>query len=63
MQPLAESPGKRPDTMAAPRRFGRPNHSNYDNFLLKLTATAEGAAGEQVWKETLAAHWANCPAE
>lgn len=44
-------------------RFGRPNHSNYSNFLLKLTAAAEGAAGEQVWKDAIAAHWANCPAE
>lgn len=29
MQPLTESPGKRPDTMAAPRRFGRPNQTPY----------------------------------
>lgn len=44
-------------------RFGRPNHSNYDNFLLKLTATIEGEAGAKVWADTLAAHWANCPPE
>ena len=28
-QPLTESPGKRPDTMAAPRRFARPNQTPY----------------------------------
>ena len=44
-------------------RFGRPNHSGYDNFLLKLTATAEGADGEKIWNDAIAAHWANCPAE
>lgn len=44
-------------------RFGRPNHSNYDNFLLKLTASAEGDAGRKVWSDTLASHWANCPTE
>jgi hypothetical protein len=28
-QPLTESPGKRPETVAAPRRFGRPNQTPY----------------------------------
>lgn len=44
-------------------RFGRPNHSNYSNFHLKLTAAAEGEAGAKVWADALAAHWANCPTE
>ena len=44
-------------------RLGRPNHSNYSNFQLKLTGVAEGAAGAKVWADALAAHWANCPAE
>lgn len=44
-------------------RLGRPNHSGYDNFLLRLTAVATGAEGEAAWKNALAAHWANCPAE
>jgi hypothetical protein len=34
-QPLAESPGKRPDTVAAPRRFGRPNQTPYAPDSLK----------------------------
>ncbi|RYG31170.1 MAG: hypothetical protein EON93_13435 [Burkholderiales bacterium] len=44
-------------------RFGRPNHSNYSNFQLKLTSVAEGEAGTKVWADALAAHWANCAAE
>lgn len=44
-------------------RFGRANHSGYDNFLLKLTALQSGAEGEKAWKDALAAHWANCPPE
>ncbi|RYZ06571.1 MAG: hypothetical protein EON61_13770 [Alphaproteobacteria bacterium] len=44
-------------------RFGRPNHSNYSNFLLKLTTATEGEAGTKVWADALAAHWNNCPAE
>ncbi|MEQ1610197.1 MAG: hypothetical protein ABL956_14700 [Hyphomonadaceae bacterium] len=44
-------------------RFGRPNHSGYDNFLLKLTSVAEGPAGNQTWREAIAAHWKDCPAD
>lgn len=44
-------------------RFGRPNHSSYNNFLLKLTAATEGEAGSKVWADALAAHWRNCPDE
>ncbi len=44
-------------------RLGRPNHSGYDNFLLRLTGVATGSEGEATWKNALAAHWANCPAE
>lgn len=43
-------------------RFGRPNHSSYSNFLLKLTSVTEGEAGAKVWADRLAAHWANCSA-
>jgi hypothetical protein len=35
LQPLAESPGKRPDTVAAPRRYGRPNQTPYAPESLK----------------------------
>jgi hypothetical protein len=44
-------------------RFGRPNHTGYDNFLLKLTGVTTGAEGETAWKNALAAHWQNCPPE
>lgn len=44
-------------------RFGRPNHSNYDNFLLKVTGVTEGESGIKVWTDALAAHWANCAPE
>lgn len=44
-------------------RFGRPNHSDYDNFMLKLTAVAEGESGAKTWSDAIAAHWANCPPE
>jgi len=42
-------------------RFGRPNHSGYDNFLLKLTGVAEGPAGDDAWRNAIAAHWKDCP--
>jgi hypothetical protein len=44
-------------------RLGRPNHSGYDNFLLKLTSVAEGPAGDEAWRDAIAAHWKNCPAD
>jgi len=42
-------------------RFGRPNHTGYANFMLKLTAATPPPEGEAVWREALAAHWRNCP--
>ena len=42
-------------------RFGRPNHSGYDNFLLKLTGVTEGPAGDEAWRNAIAAHWKDCP--
>ena len=44
-------------------RFGRPNHTGYANFQLKLIAATPAPEGEAVWKKALADHWANCPAE
>lgn len=43
-------------------RFGRPNHTAYANFMLKLTAATPPPEGERIWREALAAHWRNCPA-
>jgi hypothetical protein len=43
-------------------RFGRPNHTEYANFMIKLIDSATGAAGEDMWRSTLSAHWQNCPA-
>lgn len=43
-------------------RFGRPNHTTYANFMLKLTAATPPPEGETVWREALAAHWRGCPA-
>jgi hypothetical protein len=42
-------------------RFGRPNHTTYANFALKLTAATPAPEGEAVWRKALADHWANCP--
>lgn len=44
-------------------RFGRPNHTGYANFQLKLIAATPGPAGDAVWRKALSDHWANCPAE
>jgi len=44
-------------------RLGRPNHTTYANFMLKLTAATPPPEGEKVWREALAAHWRNCPTE
>ncbi|MBK8837976.1 MAG: hypothetical protein IPO30_04560 [Hyphomonadaceae bacterium] len=44
-------------------RFGRPNHSGYDNFLLKLASVAEGPGGEAAWRNAIAVHWKDCPAD
>ena len=44
-------------------RFGRPNHTTYANFMLKLTAATPAPDGETVWRKALADHWANCPPE
>jgi hypothetical protein len=44
-------------------RFGRPNHTGYDNFLLRLIEATPGPAGVDAWRSALAAHWSNCPAE
>lgn len=44
-------------------RFGRPNHTTYANFMLKLTAVTSAPDGETVWRKALADHWANCPPE
>jgi hypothetical protein len=44
-------------------RFGRPNHTGYDNFLLRLIEATPGPAGVDAWRNALAAHWSNCPAE
>ena len=42
--------------------FGRPNHTGYANFQLKLTAASPAPEGDTVWRKALADHWANCPA-
>ncbi len=42
-------------------RLGRPNHTTYANFMLKLTAVTPPPEGGSVWREALAAHWRNCP--
>jgi hypothetical protein len=44
-------------------RFGRPNHTGYANFQLKLITATPASDGEAVWRRALADHWANCPAE
>ncbi len=44
-------------------RFGRPNHTTYANFQLKLISATPAPEGDAVWKKALADHWANCPAE
>jgi hypothetical protein len=44
-------------------RLGRPNHTGYDNFMMKLTEATPAPEGEAAWRNALAAHWANCPAE
>jgi len=41
--------------------FAEPNHSGYDNFHLVLQNVVEGPAGEQAWRDALAAHWQGCP--
>ncbi len=43
--------------------FGRPNHTGYANFQLKLIAATPAPEGDAVWRKALAGHWANCPAE
>ena len=43
--------------------FGRPNHTGYANFQLKLIAAASAPQGAAVWRKALSDHWANCPAE
>ena len=42
-------------------RFGRPNHTDYANFMLKLIAATPALDGDAVWRKALADHWANCP--
>ena len=42
-------------------RFGRPNHTGYDNFMLKLVEAAPAPDGVEAWRKALADHWANCP--
>jgi hypothetical protein len=44
-------------------RFGRPNHTGYANFQLKLIAATPAPEGDAVWRKALTDHWANCPAE
>lgn len=44
-------------------RFGRPNHTNYANFMLKLIATTPAPDGEAAWRKALTDHWSNCPPE
>jgi len=44
-------------------RFGRPNHTGYANFQLKLITATPAPDGETVWRKALSDHWANCPAE
>lgn len=50
-------------------RFGAPNHTGYDDFLLRLESMTPAfdidtgeATGEDLWREELLAHWRNCPA-
>ena len=43
--------------------FGRPNHTEYANFQLKLISAAPAPEGDAVWRKALSDHWANCPAE
>lgn len=40
-------------------RFGKPNHSGYKDFLLKLDSAAI-ENGSQAWRDALAAHWKDC---
>lgn len=42
-------------------RFGRPNHTGYDNFMMKLIEVTPAPAGVDTWRAALAGHWANCP--
>jgi hypothetical protein len=42
-------------------RFNEPNHPGYDNYSLVLQRVADGAEGEQAWRDALAAHWRGCP--
>lgn len=42
-------------------RFGRPNHTTYANFMLKLITATPAPEGETVWRKALTDHWANCP--
>ncbi len=44
-------------------RFGRPNHTGYDNFMLRLIESTPAPAGAEAWRKALADHWRNCPAE
>ncbi|MEY2756323.1 MAG: hypothetical protein RIR33_101 [Pseudomonadota bacterium] len=44
-------------------RFGRPNHTGYDNFMLKLLSATAATDGAAVWRGLLADHWANCRAD
>lgn len=43
-------------------RFGRPNHTGYDNFMLKLIEATPPPGGAEAWRKALADHWSNCPA-
>jgi hypothetical protein len=53
MQPLSESPGKRPDTVAAPRRFGRPSQTPYAPDSLKEAAEQPQVLGDESKLESM----------
>jgi hypothetical protein len=52
-QPLTESPGKRPDTMAAPRRFARPNQTPYAPDSLKAGFVQPLPSGDESRLESM----------
>jgi hypothetical protein len=44
-------------------RLGRPNHTGYTNFMMKLVEATPAPEGANAWRSALAAHWANCPVD
>jgi len=57
--PPTEQAVRRPEGQRQPGGADEVDHV----AVLERHAAAEGVAGEQVWKDAIAAHWANCAAE